>query len=1100
MQSKITFKIRQAIQLVCVIALLTLSFGKTMAQGSLTTSYTPASGIAAPAGITFVIQNTNATARVLTNVDVYWQTFFTPGPATVKLWYTATALSGNTVPVATPAWTVIGNATVNVTGTGIIPTFSGLNFTIPANTQYRFAVESTNGINYGGGTTTPNNFTADGLVLKTGDAQIAAANVGYALNPPPNLVNNPRFFAGTITWIAGSACAGTPAPGATVSSVTGSCPGVGFTLSATPVATGTSGITYQWQSSTTGTAGSYTNIPGATAATYTTTQAVATYYQVIETCTSAGGGSATSTPLLVPLATACYCTASGLSNNGGPAGITNVTFESINQASTTAAPYENHLNDTATLVRGATYPISVTVPLAYIDLRIHVWIDWNSDGDWVDAGEDVFTSPAPNAVTVITGNITVPATATLGLTRMRIRYDAYDTPGANSTPCGTSDFGQVEDYTIKIVPCIPAVFTSQPSDASAVCSGSATFSVTATGSFPVYQWEYRTTPTGIWLNVPNAAPYSGANTNTLTINPVTQAMSGYQYRAILSGTCSGATPSTAATLTVTQIIATVTPATATICTGTTQQITLNNIDAAVPGSVTVNSATLNLNVPDNNAAGVNTSLTVPALPAGAIVTGVRVKLNVTSTWVGDLNVNLKAPNNQILNLDQNLSTTNGNATGGGSFVNTVIGSAYTTPLHTAASPDNTHTGNYKADAGTTTVAGITPNITGFIPTTNSWSALYTPSTTGVWTIAMADIFPGGDVTTFQNWSITIDYIAGTPSQGVWTGPAGTIFTNAGGTIPYTGTPANSVYVTPANGVSTYSVNFTSPTGCVSTTATSVITVNTVVTGAPLVANVAACANTNAVFSITGITGGTGLTYQWQVSTPSVPAFTNITGANSSTLTVSGVTAAQNGNQYRVIVGSGGCAPTLTSTAGTLTVNPTPVVTISAAPVVNIFPGLTSTLTAAVSSATAPIAYQWFLNGSAVTGATANMYTVAIDGEGRYTVRVTDANGCIAAAGTSTPASITIGDSVSTILFIYPSPNSGRFQVRYYNDINNGGTAPAVVNVYDEKGARVFTSRYVLGAGYNAMNVDLGTHGKGLYRVELLDLNENRIKTGSVMVF
>ena len=888
-------------------------------------------------------------------------------------------------------------------------------------------------------------------------------------------------------------CTGTPAPGNTITSAASVCPGISFTLTPQNATTGT-GVTYVWQSAT-ALAGPYTPIGGATNSSYTTTQTVNTFYRVVVSCSGTPG---TSTPVQVTMnpPSACYCIPAS-SNCNIQDVFLNVTFAGINNTTTCSANgYGDYTGGTqATVIAGGTYPIATTIDAGGND-NIAAWIDYNHNGAF-DPSE--FTLLGNIAIGTLNSNITIPSTALTGTTRMRLRV-RYSTAIGATDPCTTFGLGETEDYTVNIQPCVSAVITSSPSDASVACGSNTSFTASASGSLPAWQWEFRSAPGGIWLNVPNAAPYSGVNTNTLTITGATSAINGYQYRAILSGPCAGATPTAFATLTVTQLVATVTPATATICSGSTQQLTLTNIDAAVPGSVTVNSATLNLNVPDNNAAGVNTSLTVPALPAGAIVTGVRVKLNVTSTWLGDLNVNLKAPNNQILNLDHNLSVTNGNATGGGSFVNTVIGSAFTTPLHTATAPDNTHTGNYKADASTATIAGITPNITGFVPTTASWSAIYTPSTTGVWTIAMADIFGGGDVTTFQNWSITIDYIAGTPSQGVWTGPAGTIFTNAGGTIPYTGTPANSVYVTPANGVSTYSVNFTSPTGCVSTTATSVITVNTVVTGTPAVANVAACANTNAVFSVTGITGGTGLTYQWQVSTPSVPAFTNIAGATASTLTVSGVTAAQNGNQYRVMVGSAGCAAILTSTAGTLTVNPTPVVTISAAPVVNIFPGLTSTLTAAVSSATAPIAYQWFLNGSAVTGATANMYTVAIDGEGRYTVRVTDANGCIAAAGTSTPASITIGDSVSTILFIYPSPNSGRFQVRYYNDINNGGTAPAVVNVYDEKGARVFTSRYVLGAGYNAMNVDMGTHGKGLYRVELLDLNENRIKTGSVLVF
>jgi Secretion system C-terminal sorting domain len=187
---------------------------------------------------------------------------------------------------------------------------------------------------------------------------------------------------------------------------------------------------------------------------------------------------------------------------------------------------------------------------------------------------------------------------------------------------------------------------------------------------------------------------------------------------------------------------------------------------------------------------------------------------------------------------------------------------------------------------------------------------------------------------------------------------------------------------------------------------------------------------------------------------------------------------------------------LLSTVGTLTVNTNPVVTISAAPITKLFPGLTSTLTAAVSSATAPITYQWRKGGANVLGATTNKTVVGIDALGTYTVLVSDANGCTS-AGVSTPASIAIVDSVTTNkLFIYPSPNSGRFQVRYYNE----GKAGSIVNIYDEKGSQVLSQRFGANTAYQAMNVDMTGFGKGIYRVDVLSSNGSRISTGSVLVY
>ena len=81
-----------------------------------------------------------------------------------------------------------------------------------------------------------------------------------------------------------------------------------------------------------------------------------------------------------------------------------------------------------------------------------VFIDYNADGDFIDAGETVYTRAASTA-TPIVGTFTIPLTATLGLTRMRVsmRYNAVP------TACQTFDYGQVEDYTIVIVPPTTAI-------------------------------------------------------------------------------------------------------------------------------------------------------------------------------------------------------------------------------------------------------------------------------------------------------------------------------------------------------------------------------------------------------------------------------------------------------------------------------------------------------------------------------------------------------------------------------------------------------------------------------------------------------------------
>ena len=63
---------------------------------------------------------------------------------------------------------------------------------------------------------------------------------------------------------------------------------------------------------------------------------------------------------------------------------------------------------------------------------------------------------------------------------------------------------------------------------------SETFTVSATAvSTVVYQWQRSINNGSSWTNLSNSGPYSGTNTKTLTINPVTTAMNGYQFRAVM---------------------------------------------------------------------------------------------------------------------------------------------------------------------------------------------------------------------------------------------------------------------------------------------------------------------------------------------------------------------------------------------------------------------------------------------------------------------------------------------------------------------------------------------------------------------------------------
>lgn len=73
-----------------------------------------------------------------------------------------------------------------------------------------------------------------------------------------------------------------------------------------------------------------------------------------------------------------------------------------------------------------------------------VWADLNQDGDFDDAGEELF---AGNGSGTVTGTIHIPSSTLTGETRLRIVMSyAQHGPSAGSYP-----YGETEDYTLKIV-------------------------------------------------------------------------------------------------------------------------------------------------------------------------------------------------------------------------------------------------------------------------------------------------------------------------------------------------------------------------------------------------------------------------------------------------------------------------------------------------------------------------------------------------------------------------------------------------------------------------------------------------------------------------
>jgi PKD-like domain/PKD domain len=140
-----------------------------------------------------------------------------------------------------------------------------------------------------------------------------------------------------------------------------------------------------------------------------------------------------------------------------------------------------------------------------------------------------------------TTNNTITVTwTTAGANTVSVNY-------TNSNGC-TSASPTVFNVTVNSQPSI----SIQPSNVTVSVGSNTSFSVTATGIGLTYQWQVNT-GSG-WNNVFVGGIYSGVTTATLTLTGVTAIMNGYQYRCVLTGTCSPPATSNTATLTVQNLV------------------------------------------------------------------------------------------------------------------------------------------------------------------------------------------------------------------------------------------------------------------------------------------------------------------------------------------------------------------------------------------------------------------------------------------------------------------------------------------------------------------------------------------------------------------
>ena len=182
------------------------------------------------------------------------------------------------------------------------------------------------------------------------------------------------------------------------------------------------------------------------------------YWQVVPTSVIGGGDAVgcaefSFTTQADPFAP--YC--SGITFTSAVEPISSVDFAGITNTSPAALnggpAHENFISITGAVTVGSSYPMVLKGNTdGGFTNNFRVFIDWNQDGDFADAGESynagsVANSTGIDAVTAVS-TIAVPATALAGTTRMRIKKLWSGDSGIITNPCTGGGYGQTEDYSL----------------------------------------------------------------------------------------------------------------------------------------------------------------------------------------------------------------------------------------------------------------------------------------------------------------------------------------------------------------------------------------------------------------------------------------------------------------------------------------------------------------------------------------------------------------------------------------------------------------------------------------------------------------------------
>lgn len=603
-------------------------------------------------------------------------------------------------------------------------------------------------------------------------------------------------------------------------------------------------------------------------------------------------------------------------------------------------------------------------------------------------------------------------------------------PGTyNITVTGTAGTStQTTTISYVVAPGTGPSITAQPSDVTLCEGGNASFSATASGTGLSYQWQVSTNGGVTFTDI------TGANSPTYSLSGVTNALNNNRYKVVISTLCGSSTSNTATLVVNAAPGITAQPSSATVCTGSTNTFSVTGSGGGLnyQWQLSTNGGSTFSNIAGANASTYTLSGITTAFNNNqyqVIVTG-ACPGTVTSTaailTVGNA-PSITAEPADVTNCSGSNTTFSVAASGSGlSYqwqVSTDGGVTFTDI------PGATNT-SYSI----TSSVALSGNKYRVVVTSASCA---TPSTSAVATLTVNAL----PAITAQPASATLCSGSNVTFSGAATGTAISyqwqVSTNGGVTFTNIPGEVNATYT--INGITAsqngYQYQLSVSGTCSPAANSNPATLNVVspVTVSAQPTSTAVCSGANATLTVAG--SGTGILYQWQLSTNGGTSYSNIPGANSASLTISGATATLNGNLYQALLSNSTCTTPAVSNAATLTVNALPTVSASATET-NVCTGSPVTLTASGAST-----YSWTpggLTGSAVVvNPTVNPNTPGVPNTVSYTVTGTDANNCASTSTvsvtanplpvvtlTATPANVSLLPGRTVTLRATVTPNTG----------------------------------------------------------------------------